>query len=82
MAEYVVKEAVKQCLLDRGLYLTAVKNALEANTVADVVKVVRCKDCKHYGGVTYGFVCHKYSGDETKVCTNKDHYCSYGERNE
>ena len=60
-------------------FLTAV---LSCSPTADVVEVVRCKDCKHYGGVTYGFVCHKYSGDETKVCTNKDHYCSYGERNE
>ncbi len=47
---------------------------------ADVVEVVRCKDCKHYGGVVYGGVCRKYSGYETKVCTDKDHYCSYGER--
>ena len=47
---------------------------------ADVVEVVRCKDCKHYGGVVYGGVCRKYSGYETKVCTEKDHYCSYGER--
>lgn len=36
MARYVDKEGVKQYLLDRGLYLTAVKNALEINTVADV----------------------------------------------
>lgn len=47
---------------------------------ADVVEVVRCKDCKHWGGVTYGQMCRKYSGAETKVCTEKDHYCSYGER--
>jgi hypothetical protein len=48
----------------------------------NVVAVVRCKDCKHYGGVAYGFVCRKYSGADTKVCTEKDHYCSYGERRE
>ena len=55
----------------------------EENTpTADVVEVVRCKDCKHWGGVTYGQMCRKYSGFETKVCTEKDHYCSYGERRE
>ena len=49
---------------------------------ADVVEVVRCKDCKHWGGITYGQMCRKYSGAETKVCTEIDHYCSYGERRE
>ncbi len=47
---------------------------------ADVVEVVRCKDCVPWGGVTYGQMCRKYSGSDTKVCTEKDHYCSYGER--
>ena len=77
MAEYVVKEAVKQYLLDRGLYLTAVKNALEANTVADVVKVVRCKDCIYnkIAGCT-----HSEGYDEQNY--NPDYYCADGEREE
>jgi uncharacterized protein with PIN domain len=37
--------------------------------IADIVEVVRCKYCKHWGGVTYGQMCRKYSGAETKVCT-------------
>ena len=49
---------------------------------ADVVEVVRCKDCIHWGGVTYGFACRKFSGIETKICMGADHYCSYGERKE
>jgi hypothetical protein len=49
---------------------------------ADVVEVVRCKDCAHWGGVTYGFVCRKFSGLETKICMGADHYCSFGERKE
>lgn len=49
---------------------------------ADVVEVVRCKDCMHWGGVTYGFVCRKFSGIETKICMGADHFCSYGERKE
>ena len=47
---------------------------------ADVVEVVRCKDCVHWGGVAYGFICRKFSGIETKICMGADHYCSYGER--
>lgn len=46
----------------------------------DIVEVVRCKDCIHWGGVTYGFVCRKLSGIETKICMGADHFCSYGER--
>ena len=49
---------------------------------ADVVEVVRCKDCKHWGGTTYGFVCRKFSGIDTKICMGADHYCSYGEGRE
>ena len=50
--------------------------------ISDVVEVVRCKDCKHWGGITYGFVCRKFSGIDTKICMGADHYCSYGERSE
>jgi hypothetical protein len=62
--------------------LIDVSNALKEATVADVVEVVRCKDCEHWGGVAYGFVCRKFSGMETKICMGADHFCSYGERKE
>lgn len=55
---------------------------IDALPRADVVEVVRCKDCKHWGGVTFGFVCRKFSGIDTKICMGADHYCSYGERSE
>ena len=48
----------------------------------DFVNVVRCKDCVYWGGVTYGFICRKFSGIETKICMGADNYCSYGERKE
>ena len=43
-------------------------------------EVVRCKDCRHWGGTTFGFVCRKFSGIETKICMGADHFCSYGEK--
>ena len=49
---------------------------------ADVVEVVRCKDCIHWGGTAFGFICRKFSGIENKICMGADHYCSYGERSE
>lgn len=47
---------------------------------ADVVEVVRCKDCKHFGkDLGYGkHDCKKY---EMPYCLETD-YCSYGERRE
>lgn len=67
---------------DYEIKVQQAKSFLGFSPTADVVAVVRCKDCKHYGGVIYSGICRKYSGSETKVCTNKDHYCSYGERKE
>lgn len=52
------------------------KRAVEAG----YVKVVMCKDCAHWGGVTYGFICRKFSGIETKICMGADCFCNYGER--
>lgn len=45
---------------------------------ADVVEVVRCKDCKHFGkDMGYGkHDCKKY---EMPYCLEND-FCSYGER--
>ena len=48
---------------------------------ADVVEVVRCKDCKYYeahGNGKYG-LCKNYKG---KGMRNATDYCSYGERRE
>lgn len=52
--------------------LTSLQEVLEDTPTADVVEVVRCRDCKHYSG---GRFCY-YS--ENTVLDND--YCSYGER--
>ncbi len=49
-----------------------VKNA----PAADVVEVVRCKDCIHSSD--YGKICHYSVGRDV----SPDHYCGYGERSE
>ena len=50
----------------------------DGEELAESVKVVRCKDCRHYivEGITtqYGW-CHEY-----KHSVDEDDYCSYGER--
>lgn len=48
----------------------------------DVIEVVRCKDCKHWGGETFGYICKEWSGMTFRNYTKPDHYCSRGERKE
>ena len=63
--------------------LVSVKKAIaQTPTEEDVVKVVRCKNCVHWGGINYGFVCRKLSGIDTKICMGAEQFCSYGERKE
>lgn len=44
------------------------------------IEIIMCKDCVHWGGVAYGFVCRKFSGIETKICMHADNFCSFAER--
>lgn len=62
--------------------LSKVKRCKCFKAKADMVEVVRCKDCIHWGGVIFGFVCHKFSGIDNKICMGADRYCCYGERSE
>ena len=94
MAEFEVKEQCKQCFhfqvcanIMKQQLLIREKMLKEENpkcehfvSSADVDEVVRCSECQHWGGVTFGFVCRKFSGANIKICMHKDDFCSYGER--
>ena len=57
--------------------MSRVKALTAPNPFADVVEVVRCKDCKHHNGVT----CEFWSADPYEQSPAlPDDYCSYGER--
>lgn len=45
---------------------------------ADVVEVVRCKDCKYFRTVDSGDVCTNWQGGMQGI--KRDDYCSYGEK--
>ena len=48
-------------------------------TAADVVEVVRCKDCKHARKMVSGdYACRV----DHRIAHNETDYCSYGERRE
>ena len=86
MAEYIDREAClsilrakanMEVLMDASPYFEKAAQMLEKLPAADVVPVVRCKDCKYNVG--------------TKKCLNPDSFfavpkdddfCSYGERKE
>lgn len=83
MAKYIdVEELKKELICNKNFYPTIIKNALEKLPSADVVEVVRCKDCKKYADfdihngkrLTFHF-CNKFS-----TITTENDYCSFGER--
>lgn len=63
--------------------LSEAKIAIEKLPAADVVPVLRCKDCKHYD---MGVCLKIYSDGNVHPAAwqsrNPDDYCSYGERKE
>ena len=82
MAEYIERQGAISILnakSDMALgtpkqCFAAAAAMLEKLPAADVVEVVRCKDCKYYDkGICY-YPTVKY------VAHDKEHYCSYGER--
>ena len=49
---------------------------------ADVVEVVRCKDCMYYHSISKLKYCNKHIDcwGDGEIYTDEDDYCSYGER--
>jgi hypothetical protein len=85
-AEKLIKTIFPIGLVDNGKYTInakAVKVAIDRTPTADVVEVVRCKDCKWcltenwQGDILYGCDCAAGMNDITP-----NDYCSYGERKE
>ena len=59
-----------------GLFEHIIKNT----PTADVEPVVRCKDCKYWGSISYNHRCSLLSGLDYAIHTQEDEYCSYGEK--
>ena len=70
----------------RACWVDDMPDEVECFQIADVTKVVRCKNCKHY------LIVDEFDGGKRYMCKvnhfsyiNSDgdmHYCSYGERKE
>ena len=61
-----------------------IEKCIEKINRLPMMEVVRCKDCKQWGGVAFGNVCRRWSAPLAgmKNCTRPDDFCSYGERRE
>lgn len=78
MPEYIEKEAIKAAVrkrLNNSLIISWLIRIINEIPAADVVPVVRCKDCKHYwkNKNTPGYL-------DKCVTVSDDDYCSSGER--
>lgn len=50
-------------------------------STADVVEVVRCKDCKYAFHHPLGYIyCHRDGRNAYEMVFKRDSFCSYGER--
>lgn len=82
-ADVVSREAFEQVKWERDAAMKQLEeHGIPFGGKADVVEVVRCKDCKSWGGVTFGYICREWSGMTFRNYTKPDHYCSRGERKE
>ena len=58
------------------------REAIEEAPTADVVEVVRCRDCEYSYTDKYDrLMCHIRNGSYNEECAPND-FCSYGERRE
>lgn len=99
--EYIEREAAKRELLFWAVSMNHTEylikddalHIIDSFPAADVVKVVRCRECKYWGdedgklqhsdGVLFARCkVHNYliDGRHTGWCPTENDYCSYGER--
>lgn len=55
-------------------------NLIEDAPTIDAVPVVRCKNCKHFGGVAFAYTCRLHSTGNTRIQMGADDFCSRGEK--
>lgn len=67
-------------------YNALINHLIMKQPAADVVEVVRCKDCKHYDKEYHQCKLHSEEPDQYSTgfifCMQEDDFCSYGERKE
>ena len=89
MAEYITKKAAINAVENAPIELfqsewEEIEEAINTAPAADVVPVVRCKDCKWFvdnnGGEWYGCKMFQVVRITPEDAPKPDDFCSYGER--
>lgn len=83
----LVREYNKNCESDKSSGAFEALYRLRLAPAADVVEVVRCKDCKYayinsFSAASGVVLCKKLSNEAETAIRQQDDYCSYGERKE
>ena len=81
--KFVLLEDARRAALNANSKLVWCIDNLPVFTLGkNVEMVVRCKDCKHWGGSVYGGRCKHWSAPLSGIThfTCADDFCSYGER--
>lgn len=79
MAEYIDRESLISNLKEfANEQLTPlIENLIQKQPAADVVEVVRCKDCKHY---VANYCTRDIRGRTNMFYMSDNDFCSYGKR--
>jgi len=84
MARYIdadeAKSVIKANDWNNPCVPTVVNMILDRIPTADVVEVVRCKDCVYWDGMGCKGRCEAPENGLIRDYTNDDDFCSYGER--
>ena len=86
MARYIDADLIPYVTSENGVLEDyAYRYDINEIPTADIVEVVRCKDCKYAKEIEwYGCTCQNtktpWYNDEFEVHMNHDDFCSYGER--
>ena len=80
MSRYIDADVLIDDLIhNRSFYPAMVASAIKNTPTADVVSVVRCKDCKYWQDNNGGYP-HEECRWGKEETPDSDDYCSYGER--
>ena len=79
MKEYIERAAVCKACKASGSVCTGRDCEIPYVPVADVVEVVRCKNCRFFSGRQECY-CHAADENGTPIFVREDDYCSYDVR--
>ena len=79
MSRYIDADELMKISFKNPIGLTAFQNIIKRQPSADVVEVVRCKDCMYYNPYD---TTKAYDCERGLLGVMQDDYCSYGAREE